>query len=194
MFAIAVLSSNVIVEHNDIRNVSMPGATPEDGIAGIILDAYENRGTTVVRNNVIQMSNAHGIALRGVFDLRPRSEIYDNDITVAEPYAPFAFTSQNMANTVIRNNRTRGGQAALAVLKPCCPPVGVEVWGNVFRDVLFPVMTAKDLSRGVQMTTNLFCVRGAVDLARRMLPSGNNIVSAAECERGVPSPQNLQIR
>jgi hypothetical protein len=192
LVGIAVLSSNLIVEHNTIRNVYMPGATPDHGLAGIIIDAYEARGTTVVRNNMIRMSNAHGIALRGVFDLRPRSEIYDNDITVAEPYSPFAFTSQNMANTVIRNNRTRGGRAAVAVLKPCCPPVNVEIRNNVFGDVAVPVVTAKDLSSGVRMASNVFCVRGPVNAAQRQALPNNVIVSFAECEREPPAPQGLR--
>lgn len=193
MFAIAVLSSNVVVEHNDIRNVSMPGATPDHGLAGIIIDAYEARGTTVVRNNVIVMSNAHGIALRGVFDLRPRSEIYDNDITVADPYAPFAFTSQNMANTVIRNNRTRGGHAGVAVLKPCCPPLNVEIQNNLIRDVIVPLVTAKNLSPGVRMTGNVFCMRGAVTTAQRQALPNNFMVSMAECERQPPAPRQLRV-
>ncbi|MCP9442314.1 MAG: right-handed parallel beta-helix repeat-containing protein [Nitrospira sp.] len=194
MFGIGIGSSNVTIEHNTIMNVRMAGADAESGIAGIIIDPYDSNGPTIVRHNTVTMSNAHGIAVRGVAHLKPRVEIYDNDVTVNEPYAPFAFTSQNVANTMIRNNRTRGGGAALAVLKPCCPPVGVEVWGNVFRNVLVPVMTAKDLSRGVQMTTNLFCVRGSVELARRMSPLGNTIVSAHECERPVANPQNLRVQ
>lgn len=194
-YGIGVQSSNIIVEHNVVRNVYMPGATPEHGFSGIVVDPYENRGTTIVRNNVITMSNAHGIALRGVFDFRPRFEIYNNDITVAEPYSAFAFTSQNMANAVIRNNRTRGGHAGLAVLKPCCPPVNVEIRDNVFGDVAAPVVTAKDLSSGVRMTGNVFCTRGAVDAAQRhLLPSNNFILALTECERGLPAPQGLRLR
>lgn len=194
MFGIAVLSSNVTVEHNTVVNVHMAGADSESGIAGIVIDPHDFNGPTIVRHNSVTMSNAHGIAVRGVAHLKPRIEIYDNDISVAEPYAPFAFTSQNMANTVISNNRARGGGAGLAVLKPCCPPIGVEVRNNVFREVTVPVMTAKDLSRGVHMTTNLFCVQGAVDLARRTAPSDNVVVSAGECERPVANPQNLRVQ
>jgi hypothetical protein len=143
------------------------------------------------------MSNAHGIALRGVFDFRPRFEIYNNDITVAEPYSAFAFKSQNMANAVIRNNRTRGGVAGVAgvaVLKPCCPPVNVEIRDNVFGDVAVPVVTARDLSPGVRMASNVFCMRGAVDAAQRRVLPNNFILTLAECERELPAPQGLRLR
>jgi hypothetical protein len=120
--------------------------------------------------------------------------VYDNDITVADPYAPFAFTSQNMANTVIRNNRTRGGRAGVAVLKPCCPPVNVEIRDNTFGDVAIPVMTAKDLSSGVRMTANVFCLRGQVDAAQRRALPNNFILTLAECERELPAPQGLHVR
>lgn len=194
MFGIGVGSSNVTVEYNTIRDVHMDGVTPESGIAGVVIDAYDNRGATVVRNNVVTMSNAYGIALRGAADLRPRIEVYDNEVSVAEPYAPFAFTSQNMANTVIRNNRTRGGRAGLAVLKPCCPPVNVEIRDNTFGDVAVPVMAAQDLSIGMRMTANVFCLRGQVDAAQRRALPNNFILTLAECERELPAPQGLRLR
>ncbi|MCP9468688.1 MAG: right-handed parallel beta-helix repeat-containing protein [Nitrospira sp.] len=194
MFGIGLGSSNVTVEYNTIRDVRMTGADPDSGIAGIVVDGYEARGTTVVRNNVITMSNAHGIAIRGAAELRPRFEIYDNNIMVADPYAPFAFTSQNMANTVVRNNRTRGGRAAVAVLQPCCPPVNVEIRDNVFGDVAVPVVTAKDLSPGVRMSANVFCTRGAVESTQRRALPNNFILSVAECARELPAPQHLHVR
>ncbi|MCP9451015.1 MAG: right-handed parallel beta-helix repeat-containing protein [Nitrospira sp.] len=192
-YGIVVLSSNVIVEHNVVRNVYMPGATPEHGFGGIIIDPYENRGTAIVRNNVITMSNAHGIALGGAFAFRPRFEIYDNDITIAHPYSAFAFVGQNMANTVIRNNRTRGGLAGVAVLKPCCPPLNVEIRNNLIRDIMVPFVTAKNLSPGVRMTGNVFCMRGPVNPAHRQALPSNFIVSMAECERQPPAPQQLRM-
>lgn len=192
-YGIVVLSSNVIVEHNVVRNVYMPGATPEHGFGGIIIDPYENRGTAIVRNNVITMSTAHGIALGGAFAFRPRFEIYDNDITVAQPYSAFVFTGQNMANTVIRNNKTRGGLAGVAVLKPCCPPLNVEIRNNLIRDVMVPFVTAKNLSPGVQMTGNVFCMRGPVSVAQRQALPNNFMVNMAECERQPPAPQQLRV-
>ncbi|MCP9451537.1 MAG: right-handed parallel beta-helix repeat-containing protein [Nitrospira sp.] len=195
MFGIGLGSSNIIVEYNTIHDVHMTGADPDSGIAGVVVNAHDDRGAIIVRNNTMTMLSAHGVAIRGDANVRPRFEIYGNDITVAEPYAPFAFTSQNMANTVIRNNRTRGGHAGLAVLKPCCPPVDVEIRDNVFGDVAAPVVTAKDLSSGVRMTGNVFCMRGAVDAAQRhLLPSNNFILALAECERGLPAPQGLRLR
>lgn len=146
-----------------------------------------------MRNNVITMSTAHGIALGGAFAFRPRFEIYDNDITVAQPYSAFVFAGQNMANTVIRNNRTRGGLAGVAVLKPCCPPLNVEIRNNLLRDVVVPFVTAKNLSPGVRMTGNVFCMRGPVNAAQRQALPNNFMVNMAECEQQPPAPQQLRV-
>ncbi|MCS6897436.1 MAG: hypothetical protein NZM29_05630, partial [Nitrospira sp.] len=97
-------------------------------------------------------------------------------------------------NTVIRNNRTRGGRAGLAVLKPCCPPSNVEFRDNLIREVDVPVVTAQDLSTGMLMASNVFCVRGPVDAAQRRAIPNNSILNILECDRELPVPQHLRIR
>jgi hypothetical protein len=111
---------------------------------------------------------------------------------VAEPYSPFAFTSQNVTNTIIRNNRTRGGRAGLAVLKPCCRPGGIEFHDNVIGDVSAPLVAAQDLSAGVRIRSNVFCLKGPVDTGQAMLRSNNTV--HGNCGKVVSPPQPLQVR
>lgn len=193
-YGIGAQSSNVIIEHNTIRNVQMWGTNRESSVAGIFLDAYDNKGTTVVRGNVIMTPGTHGIVLRGAGDLRPRFEIYDNVMTVEDPYFPFAFTSQNISNTVIRNNRTRGGRAALAVLKPCCPPANVEVHHNDFREVSVPLEAAQNVSAGVRVHSNSFCLKGAVDAGQISAIPSNTFSGHCLPPIQVTPPPNLFVR
>lgn len=192
IYGIGTQSSNVIIEHNTIRDVHMSGAAADSSIAAIFVDAYDNKGPTVVRGNTVMTPRAHGVVIRGDADRRPRFQIYDNEITVGEPYSPFAFTSQNVTNTLIRNNRTRGGRAGLAVLKPCCPPVAVEFHDNIIGDVSAPLVTAQDVSAGVRIYSNVFCLKDPADAGQTKLLPNNTFNS--NCGRTLPPPQQLQVR
>lgn len=191
-YGIGAQTSNVLIENNTIRDVHMSGATADSSIAGIFVDAYDNKGPTVVRGNTVTTPAANGVVIRGNAERKPRVEIYDNEIAVGDLYFPFAFTSQNVTNTLIRNNRARGGQAGLAVLKPCCPPAGVEFRDNIVRDVSSPLVSAQDVSAGVLVQSNVFCLKSPVDARlRTILP--NNIFSS-DCG-GIPSEQkHLHVR
>jgi Right handed beta helix region len=193
-YGIGAQSSNVIIEHNTIGNVQMWGTNQESSVAGIFLDAYDNKGTTVVRGNTITTPGAHGIVIRGAGDLRPRFEIYDNVMTVEEPYFPFAFTGQNISNTVIRNNRTRGGRAALAILKPCCPPFNVEFHDNNIRDVSVPIVTVQILSAGLRVYANSFCFKGAVDAGQISAVPNNTFSGNCPPPIQVTPPGNLLVK
>lgn len=189
-FGIGVQSSNVVIEKNTIRDIHMKDAAPESSIAGIIVDSYDNKGATIVRGNTLNVRRAHGIVVRGHAERRPRFEIYDNDISVEEPYFPFAFTSQNITNTLIRNNRTRGGRAGLWVLKPCCPPSNVEFHDNDVRDVSAPLEAAQNVSAGVRMHSNVFCFKGAVDAGQKRAVPNNTFSSNCASLSGIdPPPQ-----
>lgn len=193
-FGIGLGSSNIIVEHNTIRDIHMAGATAESSVAGILVDAQDDKGPTVVRHNVVTMSGAHGVVIRGHGDRKPRFELYDNEISVEEPYFPFAFTSQNVTNTVIRNNRTRGGRAGFWVQKPCCPPANVEFHGNDVRGVSIPFLAAQDVSAGVRMYENVFCVKGAMDPGQRTAIPQNTFSGNCVSSNNPVPPQQLQIR
>lgn len=193
MYGIGVQSSNAIIEQNTIRNIHMSDAPPDSGIAGIVVDANESKGPTVVRGNRVDVRSANGIAIRGHGDRKPRFEIYDNEILVEEPYFPFAFTSQNVTNTVIRNNRTRGGRAGLWVQKACCPPANVEFHGNDARGVSVPFLAAQNLSAGVRMYENVFCVKGAVDAGQRAAIPQNTFSSDCASSNTPVPPQQRYI-
>jgi nitrous oxidase accessory protein NosD len=187
LYGIGVQSSNAIVEQNTIRNIHMKGATPESSIAAIIVDAWDNKGTTIVKGNTVSVRGANGIVIRGNADRKPSFEIYDNAIAVEEPYFPIAFTSQNITNTVIRNNRMSGGRAGLWVQKACCPPANVEFHGNDVRGVSLPFLAAQDVSAGVRMHGNAFCLKGAVDAGQRTAIPQNTFSS--DCgSSNVPVP------
>lgn len=193
-YGIGVRSSNVIIEQNTIRDIHMRNSTPESSIAAIIVDAWDNKGTTIVRGNTVDVQNANGIVIRGNADRRPRFEVYDNAIVVEEPYFPIAFTSQNVTNTLIRNNRTRGGRAGLWVQRPCCPPANVEFHNNDVRGVSAPLLAAQDVSAGVRIHGNVFCVKGAVDAGlRHAIPQNMFSGNCVSSNSPVP-PQQLQIR
>jgi hypothetical protein len=194
MYGIGVQSSNAIVEQNTIRNIHMRDAQPDSGIAGIVVDPNESKGPTVVRGNRVDVRSANGIAIRGHGDRKPRFEIYDNEISVEEPYFPFAFTSQNVTNTVIRNNRTRGGRAGLWVQKACCPPANVEFHDNDARDVSAPFLAAQNVSAGVRMYENVFCVKGAVDTVQRNAIPQNTFSSDCGSSNSLGPSQQLQVR
>jgi hypothetical protein len=193
-YGIGAQTSNVTIEHNTIRDVHLNGAAENSSIAGIMVDAFDSKGPTVVRHNVVTMSGAHGIVIRGHAERRPRFEMYDNDISVEEPYFPFAFTSQNVTNTVIRNNRTRGGRAGLAVLKPCCQPDSVEFHGNIVGDVSALLVTAQDVSAGMRIQSNIFCLngqKGQADAGQTKLFPSNTF--NWDCARTLSPPQQLRI-
>src|SRR5262249_51898279 len=102
-FGIGVQSSNVVIEKNTIRDIHMKDAPPESSISAIIVDAWDSKATTTVRSNTVNVKSTNGIVIRGNANRRPSSEIYDNDVSVGDPFLPFAFTSQNISNTIIRN-------------------------------------------------------------------------------------------
>jgi hypothetical protein len=162
-YGIGAQSSNVVIEKNTVRDIHMRDTTSDSSMTGIFLDAYESKGPIIVRENKVTVRSAHGIVIRGDADRRPKFEIHDNEIAVEEPYFPFAFTSQNITNTIIRNNRTRGGRAGLAILKPCCPPDNVEFHDNIVRDVSVPLVTVQNVSAGVHVYSNIFCLKGPRD-------------------------------
>lgn len=194
-YGIGTQSSNVIIENNTVRNVQMWGTTQESNVAaGIYLDAYDNKGPVVVRGNTVTTSNTHGIVIRGDAQLRPRVEIYDNVISVDEPFSPFAFTSQNLTNTIIRNNRTQGGRAGLAVVKPCCRPANVEVHHNDFRNVSVPLVAAQDVSAGVRVYSNVFCFKGVVNAGQKNAIPNNTFSNACASSNSLGPPQQLQVR
>jgi hypothetical protein len=193
-YGIGAQSSNIIIEHNTIRDVQMWGTTQESSVAGIFLDAYDNKGTTVVRGNTITTPGTHGIVIRGDADLRPRFEIYDNDVLVEAPFSPFAFTSQNITNTLIRNNRTKGGRAGLAILKPCCPPADVDVHDNDIRDVSVPVVSVQNVSAGLRIYSNSFCFKGVVDAGQKSIFPNNTFSSECTSVRRLNPPQDIQVR
>jgi hypothetical protein len=194
LYGIGVQSSNAIIEQNTIRDVHMNDAPPESSIAAIIVDAWDNKGTTIVRGNTVDVRSANGIAIRGHGDRKPRFEIYDNEISVEEPYFPFAFTSQNVTNTVIRNNRTRGGRAGLWVQKACCPPANVEFHDNDVRDVSMPLLAAQDVSAGVRVYKNVFCFKSAVDAGRKNGIPNNTFLSDCASSNSFGPSQQLQVR
>lgn len=193
-YGIGVQSSNAIIEQNTIRNVHMRDAPPDSGIAGIMVDANESNGPTVVRGNRVDVRGANGIAIRGHGDRKPRFEIYDNAITVEEPYFPIAFTSQNVTNTVIRNNRMQGGRAGLWVQRPCCPPANVEFHGNDVRGVSVPFLAAQDVSAGVRIYGNDFCLKGAVDAGQKTATPNNTFSNNCAFSNSPVPPQQLQAR
>src|SRR5262249_37730748 len=145
-----------------------------------------------VRSNTVTNSNAHGIVIRGAADFRPRFEIYDNIISVEEPFSVFAFTSQNITNTTIRSNRTRGGLAAVAGMKALCPPANVEVHHNDFRGVSAPVVAVQNVSAGVRMYSNSFCFKGAGDAGQKIAFPNNTFSS--NCTANLSAPQQPQVR
>ena len=191
-FGIGVGSSNIIVEYNIVRDIHMAETIAESSVAGILVDAYGNKGPTVVRGNTVTVSRAHGVVIRGDVVRRPKFEIYDNEISVAESYYPFAFTSQNITNTVIRNNRTRGGRAGLAILKPCCSPEGVEFHDNVVGDVAMPLFAVQDLSTGVRIHSNVYCLNGPMDAGQEKVFPNNTF--RTDCARTMSVPEHLRIR
>ncbi len=176
-YGIGVQSSNVLVERNTIRDIHMANALPESNISAIFVDAYDNKGATVVRRNTLNVSGANGIVIRGHAQRRPRFEIYDNEISVQEPYFPFAFTSQNISNTVIAYNRSKGGRAALWVLRPCCTPANVEFHDNDIRNVSEPILAAQDMSVGLRMYSNIFCLTRTDDSPHKGRHPNNTFVS-----------------
>ncbi|NWF72924.1 MAG: right-handed parallel beta-helix repeat-containing protein [Nitrospirae bacterium] len=193
MYGIGVQSSNVLIEHNTVGNIRMWNAPPETSVAGIFVDPYDSKGTVVVRNNKVAVSGANGIVIRGDATRRPAVEIYENDIAVEAPYFAVAFTSQNVTNTVIRNNRIKGGQAALFFMKPCCPPSHVEIHDNDFRGMAAPFVTAQDLSAGVRFYSNSFCFSGLVDPAYAHKLAGNAVSSGCEVIQPQP-PQGILVK
>lgn len=193
-YGIGVQSSNVVIEKNSIRDIYMRDAPPESGIAAIMVDAYEKKGPTIVRGNRLNVRSAHGIAIRGHADRRPSFEIYDNEISVQEPYFPFAFTSQNVTNTLIRNNHTRGGRAGLWVQRPCCQPANVEFHDNDIRDVPAPVVTAQTLSGGLRVYSNSFCLKGAVDAGQNSAVPNNTFTGNCPPPIQITPPSNLFVR
>jgi hypothetical protein len=193
LYGIGVQSSNVIIEQNTIRDIHLNDAPPDSSIAGIIVDAWDNKGATIVRGNTVNVQNANGIAIRGNADRRPRSEIYDNAIAVEEPYFPIAFTSQNVTNALIRNNRMRGGRAALWVQRLCCPPANVEFRDNEVRDVSAPLLAAQDVSAGVRVYANVFCFKGAVGAGQKTAIPSNTVSSDCASSNTPVPPQQLHI-
>jgi hypothetical protein len=193
-YGIGVQFSNVVIEKNTIRDIHMWDSPPESGIAAIIVDANESKGTTIVRGNTLNLRSAHGIAIRGNADRRPSFEIYDNEISVQEPYFPFAFTSQNIKNTLIKNNRTRGGRAGLWVQRACCPPANVEFHHNDIRDVSVPLVAAQDVSAGVRVYSNSFCIKGAVDASQKSAVPNNTFSTDCASTGGLAPPRDVQVR
>ncbi|MEK7762548.1 MAG: right-handed parallel beta-helix repeat-containing protein [Nitrospirota bacterium] len=195
-FGIAVQSSNVVIENNTIQDIHMTDATPDSGIAAIIVDAYDNKGSTIVRRNTITVESANGIAIRGHAERHPRVEVYENKISVAAPYFPFAFTSQNVTNATIRDNSTKGGRAGLGILKPCCRPANIEFHNNDIQGVSSPLLAAQDVSVGARIHSNIFCLKEAYlaipkDLARNNIFKSNCISPATLS----PSPpQGVRIQ
>jgi hypothetical protein len=187
LYGIGVQSSNAVIEQNTIRDIHMTDATPESSIAAIIVDAWDNKGTTIVKGNTVNVGNANGIVIRGNADRRPRFEIYDNTIAVEEPYSPIAFTSQNVTNTLIRNNRTRGGRAGLWVQRPCCPSANVEFHDNDVREVSAPLVSAQDVSAGVRVYSNTFCLKGS-DAGQGDAFPNNSFSSGCDPQRNINAP------
>ncbi|OAI49806.1 hypothetical protein AYO43_00050 [Nitrospira sp. SCGC AG-212-E16] len=194
LYGIGTQSSNVVIEKNTIRDIHMRDAPPESGIAAIMIDAYESKGPTIVRGNTLNIRSANGVVIRGHAERRPRFEIYDNQISVQEPYFPFAFTSQNITNTLITRNRTTGGRAGLWVLRPCCPPANVEFHNNDIRDVSVPLVAAQDVSAGVRVYSNFFCFKGAVDADQKNAVPNNTFSSDCTALRRINPPQHIQVR
>jgi len=193
-YGIGAQSSNVVIEKNSIRDVHMSDAPPESSIAAIMVDANESKGPTIVRGNTLNSRSANGIVIRGHADRRPRFEIYDNEISVQEPYFPFAFTSQNITNTLIMRNRTTGGRAGLWILRPCCQPANVEFHHNDIRDVSVPLVTAQDVSAGVRVYSNSFCFKGAVDASQKSAVPNNTFSSDCASLRRIAPPQHIQVQ
>jgi hypothetical protein len=193
-YGIGVQSSNVVIEKNTVRDIHMRDSAPESSITAIYVDAWDSTAQTIVRSNTVNVRSANGIVIRGNADRRPSSEIYDNDISVGDPYFPFAFTSQNITNTLIRDNRTRGGPAGLWVLRPCCPPANVELRNNDIRDVSVPVVAAQDVSGGMRVYANLFCLKGAVDASVQSAFPNNTFSSDCASVKKLKPPQQLRVR
>lgn len=193
-FGIGVQSSNAVIEKNTIRDIHMADSTAESSIAAILVDAWDNKGSTIVRGNTIDVESASGIVIRGHAERRPRVEMYDNQISVKDPYFPFAFTSQNITNTIIRNNGTKGGRAGLWVQRPCCPPANVEFHNNDIRDVSAPLLAAQDVSAGIRVYSNIFCLKSADGALQKSLAQNNTFVSDCASPPILGPPQNLRIQ
>jgi hypothetical protein len=80
------------------------------------------------------------------------------------------------------------------VLKPCCPSAAVEFRDNLIDDVETPVESAQDLSAGVRMFSNVFCLKGLVDPGRRHALPNNIMNSRGDCDRALPVPQHLRVQ
>ena len=171
----------------------MRDAPPESSISAIYVDTWDNKGSTIVRNNTIAVESANGIVIRGNAERRPRVEVYDNQMSVQDPYFPFAFTSQNITNTTIRNNVTRGGRAGLWVLKPCCQPSNVEFHNNFIGNVSAPLLAAQDILTGVRINSNTFCINGAAGALQKILAINNTFVNGCVSSSRVAPPQGIQI-
>lgn len=194
-YGIGVQSSNVIIEQNTIRDIHMRDAPPDSGIAAIMVDAYDNKGPTIVRFNTIDVADANGIVIRGHAERRPRFEIHDNVVGVEDPYYQFAFTSQNVTNTIIRNNRTTGGRAGLWIQRPCCVPADVDVYDNNIRQVSMPLESVQGRSAGLHVHRNVFCLKGGngAGQQRDILDNNTFLRDCAPLNQPRP-PQSLQIR
>jgi len=193
-YGIGVQFSNVIIEKNTISDIHMWDSPPESGIAGIIVDANESSATTIVRNNKLNVQAANGIAIRGNAERRPRFEIYDNEISVKEPYFPLAFTSQNITNTLIEHNRTNGGRAGLWVQRACCTPANVEFRENDIRNVSVPLVAAQNVSKGVRVYSNFFCFKGAGDENQISAVPNNTISRDCTAVKGMNPLRQIQVR
>jgi len=193
-YGIGVQFSNVIIEKNTVSDIHMWDSPPESGISGIIVDANESSATTIVRNNKLNVQAANGIAIRGNAERRPRFEIYDNEISVKEPYFPLAFTSQNITNTLIEHNRTNGGRAGLWVQRACCTPANVEFRDNDIRNVSLPLVAAQNVSGGVRVYSNFFCFNGAVDESEINTVPNNSFSRDCTALKRMNPPRQIQVR
>ncbi len=154
-------SSNAIIRANNITNVRMERADFETSISGIIVDAYDKYGTTIVTNNSINLEQANGIVIRGHAQLKPKTIIFGNDITVSGSYFPIAFTSQNITNTNITNNIIKGGKASVLIMRACCTPSEVTIQDNQIRNVKQIIISKQEKLSGIKFDTNVICIKNA---------------------------------
>jgi hypothetical protein len=81
----------------------------------------------------------------------------------------------------------------LWVQKSCCPPANVEFHGNDARGVSVPFLAAQNLSAGLRMYENVFCVKGAVDAGQRAAIPQNTFSSDCASSNTPVPPQQRYI-
>jgi len=148
-------SSGTIISHNFVINPRLDG---EPNNAAISADIQGDiAGDTIIEHNTIEVTEAHGIALRGAYDLDPRVIVRDNHIMIHgdKGYSQIALVSYNNSNILIESNKGAGGTYGFYIYGE--DPVNLTVSDNKFFGVVTAMYTTLNDISGMTMRDNYVC-------------------------------------